>query len=328
MDCVQAMKVFARVVESNSFTRAADTLDLSRASVTLIVQQLEAHLKVRLLQRTTRRLSLTPDGAAYYERSVRILADIDEMEHSFADTHRTPHGKLRVDMPGSIGRLIVMPRLWEFHARYPDIDLMIGFGDRPVDLIQEGVDCVIRAGALKDSTLVARRIGVYRSVTVASPDYLARHGEPTSIEDLRRHHAVNYLWSHAGRLVDLSFVVDDKPVEVRMASRISANDTEAYLASALSGAGLAQLARFVALAHLRNGELVAVLPQWHAPPLAISAVYSHTRHLAAAVRVFVDWIAELFEGSALLASASEAGDSGLRTQHSASASQGRVELLN
>src|ERR1700675_1969814 len=158
MDRLQAMNVFTKVVETSSFSRAAGVFNLPRASVTVIIQQLEAHLKVRLLQRTTRRLNLTPDGAAYYERCVRILADIEETESSFANTGKGPRGKLRIDIPGSIGRMIVIPQLCEFHSRYPDIELMIGFGDKPVDLIQEGGDCVIRVGTLQDSSLVARRI--------------------------------------------------------------------------------------------------------------------------------------------------------------------------
>lgn len=199
MDRLQAMQVFTRVVDTNSFSRAADTLDMPRASVTTIIQNLEAHLNVRLLQRTTRRLNLTPDGAAYYERCVRILADIEETESSFANTGKGPRGKLRIDMPGSIGRMIVMPQLCEFHTRYPEIELMIGFGDKPVDLIQEGVDCVIRVGTLQDSSLVARRIGVFQGVTAASPDYLELHGVPQTIDDLQQHTAVNYFEPHGPR---------------------------------------------------------------------------------------------------------------------------------
>src|SRR5215469_8774589 len=187
MDRLQAMQVFTRVVDTNSFTRAAETLDMPRASVTTIIQNLEAFLGVRLMHRTTRRLSLTPDGAAYYERCVRILADVEETEQTFQDRNRKPHGKLRIDMPGSIGRLIVIPSLCEFHGRYPDIDLQLGLTDRPVDLLQEGVDCVIRVGALQDSSLVARRVGLFEGVSCAAPSYIERAGIPQTIEDLEQH---------------------------------------------------------------------------------------------------------------------------------------------
>jgi LysR family transcriptional regulator for bpeEF and oprC len=308
MDRLQAMKVFTRVVETNSFSRAADTLDLPRASVTVIVQQLEAHLKTRLLQRTTRRLNLTPDGAAYYERCVRILADIEETENAFATGSRGPRGKLRVDMPGAIGKLIVMPQVDAFHARYPDVELMLGFGDRPVDLIQDGVDCVIRVGTLQDSSLVARRIGVFQGVTVATPDYLERHGTPKTIEDLEQHVAVNYFRSSTGRLMDKTFVVDGEPVEVKMRGSIAVNDAEAYVATGLKGVGLIQAPRFMALPYLQSGELVEVLSQWKPLPLPISAVYPHSRHLSPAVRAFVDWVAELFERCPLLSGQQDAED--------------------
>jgi LysR family transcriptional regulator, regulator for bpeEF and oprC len=300
MDRLQAMKVFTRVVETGSFTRAADSLDLPRASVTIVVQQLEAHLKVRLLQRTTRRTSLTPDGAAYYERCLRVLADIEEMENSFEHTGKIPRGKLRVDMPSAVGRMLVMPNIADFHNRYPDIALMMGFGDKPVDLIQEGVDCVIRVGALEDSTLVARRIANYHSVTVASPAYLLDHGTPTSIDDLQRHVAVNYFWAGTGRLMELTFEVDGKPIHVKMRGNISVNDADAYLAGALEGVGIIQAPRFMALSHLQSGRLVEVLSAWKPLPMPISAIYPHSRHLSPTVRVFVDWIAELFGESALL----------------------------
>jgi LysR family transcriptional regulator for bpeEF and oprC len=311
------MQVFTRVVDTNSFSRAADTLNLPRASVTTIIQNLEAHLNVRLLQRTTRRLNLTPDGAAYYERCVRILADIEEAEGSFSNNGKGPHGKLRVDMPGAIGRLIVMPQLCDFHTRYPDIELMMGFGDKPVDLIQEGVDCVIRVGTLQDSSLVARRIGVFQGVTVAAPQYLERNGTPKTIEDLQNHTAVNYFSSRTGRVMDMDFVVDDETIEVKMRGMIAVNDAEAYLSCGLKGVGIIQVPRFMALPYLRAGELVEVLPQWNPLPMPISAVYPHNRHLSPKVRVFVDWAAELFERCPLLQGQKDAEDRCLPTSTAA-----------
>jgi LysR family transcriptional regulator for bpeEF and oprC len=300
MDRLQAMQVFTRVVDTNSFTRAAETLDLPRASVTTIIQNLEAFLGTRLMHRTTRRLSLTPDGAAYYERCVRILADVEETEASFQSGNKKPHGKLRIDMPGSIGRLLVIPSLCEFHTRYPDIDLQLGLTDRPVDLLQEGVDCVVRVGALQDSSLVARRIGLFEGVTCAAPDYIARAGMPASLEDLDNHKAVNYFSSRTGRTLDWAFMLDGKEVEVKMKSIVSVNDADAYVTCGLEGFGLIQPALFMVLPHLRSGQLVEVLPELKPLPMPISAVYPHSRHLSPKVRVFVDWIAELFDRCPLL----------------------------
>jgi LysR family transcriptional regulator for bpeEF and oprC len=300
MDRLQAMQVFTRVVDTNSFTRAAETLDLPRASVTTIIQNLEAFLGTRLMHRTTRRLSLTPDGAAYYERCVRILADVEETEASFQSGNKKPHGKLRIDMPGSIGRLLVIPSLCEFHTRYPDIDLQLGLSDRPVDLLQEGVDCVVRVGALQDSSLVARRIGLFEGVTCASPNYIERAGMPASLEDLDNHKAVNYFSSRTGRTLDWAFLVEGKEVEVKMKSIVSVNDADAYVTCGLEGFGLIQPALFMVLPHLRAGQLVEVLPELKPLPMPISVVYPHSRHLSPKVRVFVDWIAEQFDRCPLL----------------------------
>jgi len=294
MDIVMAMRVFARVVETKSFTRTAETLDLTRGRVTVIVQGLEAHLKTRLLQRTTRSLNLTADGAAYYERCVRVLADIDDLENSFLGKERAPRGKLRVDMPGALGRLIVMPAMGDFQSRYPDIDLMLGLGDKPMDLVQEGIDCVVRIGTLQDSSLVARRVGVYQGVTVASPAYLRESGTPLTLDELANHRTVNYYWGRTGRIMPLTFEVDGRTVDVKMRGALAVNDAEAYLVSALNGLGIVQGARFMAQPYLESGELVEILAQWQPPPLPISAVYPHNRHLSATVRAFVDWIAELF----------------------------------
>jgi LysR family transcriptional regulator for bpeEF and oprC len=300
MDRLQAMQVFTRVVDTNSFTRAAETLDLPRASVTTIIQNLEAFLGTRLMHRTTRRLSLTLDGAAYYERCVRILADVEETEASFQSGNKKPHGKLRIDMPGSIGRLLVIPSLCEFHTRYPDIDLQLGLSDRPVDLLQEGVDCVVRVGALQDSSLVARRIGLFEGVTCAAPDYIERAGMPASLEDLDNHKAVNYFSSRTGRTLDWAFLVDGKEIEVKMKSIVSVNDADAYVTCGLEGFGLIQPALFMVLPHLRSGQLVEVLPELKPLPMPISVVYPHSRHLSPKVRVFVDWIAEQFDRCPLL----------------------------
>ncbi|GGC58160.1 LysR family transcriptional regulator [Undibacterium terreum] len=294
MDRFQAMQVFTRVVDSNSFTRAADSLGLPRTTVTTTIQSLESLLQVRLLNRTTRRLSLTPDGAAYYERCVRILADVDETETSFQNVARGPKGRLRIDVPASIGRLILLPQICEFYERYPDIELVMGMGDRMVDMVQEAVDCVIRVGELQDSSMVARRIGTFQSVTCAAPLYLDQHGEPQTIDDLQDHKVVHYFSSRTGRNLDWDFVVDGKTVEVKVNGKISVNDSEAYINCAVKGFGLIQAPRFMLMPHLQSGALREVLPQWTPAPMPISVVYLANRHLSPKVRAFVDWVAELF----------------------------------
>jgi len=300
MDRFQAMQVFMAVVDANSFTRAADNLSLPRATVTTTVQGLENMLKVRLLNRTTRSVSLTPDGAAYYERCARILMDLEETEAAFRDVAKRPQGRLRIDVPSTIGRLILIPKLCDFHNRYPDIDLVIGLGDRPVNLVQEAVDCVIRAGDLVDSTLVARRIGSFSFMTCAAPAYLERCGEPKTIEDLAQHKAVQYFSSRTGRNIDWEFIVDGVSQEFKMEGSISVNDAEAYMACGLQGFGLVQAARFMALPYLEDGSLVEILKQLKPSPLPISVMYPQNRHLSPKVRAFTDWVAELFGQCPLL----------------------------
>ncbi|MFD1561710.1 LysR family transcriptional regulator [Paraburkholderia silviterrae] len=299
MDRLMAMQVFTKVVEMNGFARAADALGVPPASATTLIQKLEAHLQVRLMQRTTRRISLTPEGAEYYERCVRILEDIDETEDSLTHTAKGPRGKLRVDMPSSLGRVIVMPRIEEFRARYPDVELMLGFGDRPVDLIQEGVDCALRVGQLEDSSLVARRLGALTTMTAASPAYLERYGEPHSLEALEQHIAVQYFSNRTGRIAGLNFMVDGKSTDMKMNGTLAVNDADAYVTCGVNGAGIIQAPWFMLLSHLEAGELKEILTPWKVRPMPLSAVYPHNRHLAAKVRVFVEWIAELCEQTPL-----------------------------
>lgn len=300
MDRFQAMQVFTRVVDANSFTLAADSLGLPRATVTTTIQNLERQLRVRLLNRTTRRLSLTPDGASYYESCVRILADVEDAEASFHDVTRGPRGRLRIDTLPSIGRLILVPALCEFHSRYPDIELAIGMSDRPVDMVQDAVDCVIRVGELHDSTMVAKRIGTYESVTCASPAYLERHGEPATIDDLQQHKAVHYFSGRTGRNFDWSFLVDGQAVDVAVKGAISVNDSEAYVKCGLEGFGLIQPGRYMVESHLKSGALREVLTDWTPPSMPISVIYLHNKHLSPKVRVFVDWISELFQQCSLM----------------------------
>jgi LysR family transcriptional regulator for bpeEF and oprC len=300
MDRFQAMQVFNKVVETNSFSLAADSLGLPRATVTTTIQGLEKHLRVRLLNRTTRKISLTPDGAVYYDRSVRILADVADSESAFHDLQHSPRGRLRIDVPASIGRLILIPRLCEFSCKYPEIELVIGMSDRAVDLVSEAVDCVIRVGALQDSSMIARRIGTFQGVTVGAPSYLEEYGVPMTIDELKGHRAVNYFSSRTGRNMDWDFIVDGKISAFPVDGLVSVNDADAYIDLALQGFGLIQCARYMVMPHLESGALQEVLPQWTPAPMPINAIYLQNRHLSPKVRVFVDWVSELFAACPLL----------------------------
>lgn len=329
MDRFQAMQVFTRVVDANSFTRAADMLGLPRATVTTIIQNLEALLGVRLLNRTTRRISLTPDGAAYYEHCARILGEVEETESSFREVARGPKGRLRIDVPSPIGRLVLIPRLCEFRARYPEVELVIGMGDRMVDLVREAVDCVIRAGDLQDSTLVARRIGAISLVTCATPDYLERHGVPRRVDDLQQHVAVQYFSHRTGRNFDWDFIVDGQSMPLKMRGSVSVNDMDAYIACALQGFGMIQPARFTVLPLLESGALVEVLPEFAPAPMPISVAYMQNRHLSPKVRAFVDWAAELFGACPLLGGVDQGnGECSYQAPVGYNTLRTEVELLN
>ncbi|MGF6723438.1 LysR family transcriptional regulator for bpeEF and oprC [Paraburkholderia sp. GAS41] len=295
MDRLQAMQTFVKIVEMNSFSRAADVLGMPRASATIIIKNLEAHLKVNLMQRTTRKMNLTPEGAQYYERCVRILSDIKENEDALASTGRGPQGPLRVDMPGSIGRLIIAPRIMEFKERYPDINLSMGFLDRPLNGTQSAVDCVICSGYRHDPGFVRRSLGEAAMLTVASPIYLERNGMPKDLDELRSHYAVHYHSNITDRTIAHNFVIDAVPKEVKMKSSLKLGDLEAYVACGLVGAGIIQAPTFLLQDHLADGRLVEILPQWKPLPVPVSVQYASDRHLVGRVRVFVEWTAQVFK---------------------------------
>ncbi|CDY74728.1 Probable transcription regulator protein of MDR efflux pump cluster [Caballeronia glathei] len=297
IDRVHAMRVFTRVVDTNSFSRAAESLGLPRASVSTTIQQLEALVGVQLLARTTRRLNLTVDGAAYYERCARILADIDELESGFHTGEDRLRGRLRVEMPDTVATSVVVPALPDFHARYPHIDLSIGISNRAVDLVGEGVDCSVQLGELPDSGLIARRLGSFEHVTCASPAYLEEHGTPATLDDLAGHVAVNCVSDRTGRPVDFDFEVNGKTVTVKMPGFVQVTNEHAYLACGVQGLGLIQPPRIAALPYLRSGQLREVLPQWKSMPMKVSVAFLKTRQATPRVSVFVDWLADLFERS-------------------------------
>lgn len=296
MDQIQAMRIFVRVVEAGTFTRAADSLNLPKATVTKHVQALEERLRVKLLNRTTRRVTVTPDGAAYYDRTVRLLTDLDDIEASMTNARANPRGRLRIDVGTSVAQLLIIPQLAEFHARYPDIQLDLGVSDRTVDLIGDNVDCVIRGGELSDQSLVARRIGNLEFITVAAPAYLERKGTPTHpLEIEEKHASVIYFSPQSGRHYPLEFRRGDESIDITGPYQLSVNEANAYVTSIVAGLGIGQITSWQAQRHLASGTLVQLLPEWTQPLLPVYVVYPPNRHLSAKVRAFVDWAAELFQ---------------------------------
>jgi DNA-binding transcriptional LysR family regulator len=295
MDRLDTLQLFTRIVETGSFSRAADTLDMPRPTATYAIQQLEARLGVRLLERTTRQVRTTLDGQAFYERCVQILGDLDDAESSLRHVASSPHGMLRVDMASTHAAYIVLPRIDEFHNRYPGIELVISSGDRLVDLMREGVDCVIRAGVPRDSTLVARSLTRMPQIICASPEYLARFGTPQDPGELARHQAVKFFSSSAGIDNTVDLIVDGKVREFGLGGWMSVNDAESYIVCALRGCGMIQVPRFHVENALREGRLVEVLAEWASPAMPLSALYPYRRQLSRRVRVFIDWLCDVYK---------------------------------
>lgn len=291
MDRFNAMLVFTRIVELGGFAKAADSLQMPRASVTVLIKQLESHLGVQLLHRTTRQVSPTLDGAAYYQRCVRLLADLEESEGLFRGSQ--PKGTLRIEMPAAVGRLVVFPALPEFTDRYPQIELEIGLNDRPVDLIREGIDCVIRGGLTLDDSLVARPLVQMEQMTCASPDYLRAHGVPQSLDDLNGHRMIEYFSSASGKRYGLEFQLGDGIRLINLPKQVSVNSAEGYLAACVAGYGLVQTPRYHVAQQVREGSLQEVLSDCLPPRLALTALYPPHRQLSPRVRVFVDWLVDL-----------------------------------
>ncbi|WP_288496932.1 LysR family transcriptional regulator [uncultured Acinetobacter sp.] len=293
LDRIQAMQIFVRVVEAESFIHAAEALSLPASTVTSVVKNLEKYLQVRLLNRTTRRVSLTPEGAEYLIQCKEILDLIEHTESNLTKAIKKPQGRLRVDMPAGIAHSVVMPNLQDFQLRYPDIHLMIGVSDRQVDLIKEGVDCVIRMGNLENSSLVARPLGEFRWVTCASAAYLKENGIPQSLDDLAHHRAIHYFSGNNRKTGEMCFVQNGEKKIVRMNGNIAVNETELYIKMCLEGYGLAQLAERLVTEHLKEKRLLAVLQDWCPSPVTVTLLYPHQRYVSPAVRVFSDWMSEL-----------------------------------
>ncbi|HEY0213803.1 MAG TPA: LysR family transcriptional regulator [Paenirhodobacter sp.] len=295
MDRIDLFRTFVRVVESSSFTRAADTLGLPRSSVSAAIAELEGRVGARLLNRTTRKVAATQDGTAFYDRCLQVIADVEDAENLFHDRQARPSGRLRIDVPGRIGRLIVTPALPRFLDAYPGIDVDLGVSDRAIDLIGDGVDCVLRVGQLSDSGLIARPIGTLPLINVASPAYLARHGVPRGPQDLGKHLAVNYASPSTGRVEAWEWVAAGITHSHSMRGRVTVNNAEGYIACCLAGLGLIQIPAYDVRTQILEGTLVEVMPDHRATPLPMTLLYPHRQHLSRRVQVFADWLEALLK---------------------------------
>ena len=303
MDRFDAMTAFARVVETGSFTQAARTLHMSRTTVTQLVQQLEARLRLKLLNRTTRKVNVTADGAVYYERIVEVLAALEEVETSLPNASALPRGQLRVDVPSPLASMLLVPALPQFHALYPDIVLDMGASDRMVDVIGENVDCVIRGGAIADQSLMARQVGDLQLAVYAAPAYLARAGTPVHPAELEseQHRIVRFRWASSGNGFAHVMQRDGETVRIQGQYVLSIDDGNAYLAAGVAGLGVLWLPDYMAQKHVASGELVPLFEAWAIAPMPLYLAYPPNRHVSKKLRVFIDWVVELMDRHAPLA---------------------------
>ena len=294
MNQLLAIRVFARVVETGSFTKAADSLELPKTTVSKLIRELETHLGVRLLQRTTRRLTVTADGASYYQLTNRLIHQLEDIDQGFSQAQGLPRGKVRVDIGGSVATLLVVPALPDFFARYPDIQLDLGVSDRPVDLISERVDCVIRGGPLTEQSLAVRRLGEVSWSTCASPSYLERYGVPTHPKELDDHLIVPYHSAATGRVLPARFQRNDERYQIEGKAILSVNESNTQLAAGVAGLGIIHTFSYTVKNHVEQGKLVPILRDWRPEAYPFHVLYPPNRHLSNRVRVFIDWLVERF----------------------------------
>lgn len=296
MDRLESLHVFCRVVELNSFSRAADQLQLSNASITNHIAGLESHFGVRLLNRTTRKLSLTDDGRSCYERALRLLGEMNELEDALQGARLKPKGILRVDIPTAIGRIYIAPALPRFAAQYPELSLRVHVTDRDLDIVDERADVVIRMGELKDSNMVARLIYQSRSICCAAPVYLARHGTPATPHELAQHTCLGFIQPNSREIVPWKFARGSETANFAPQARIAINHAESLIHAATTGAGIIQLLSSSLNPPIEIGTLVPILKDWESAGPPVYVVYPQNRHLSPKVRAFVDFVAELFAG--------------------------------
>lgn len=295
MDNLLAMRVFARVVESGSYTRAAESLRMPLATVSKLVQDLEGQLGVKLLQRNMRSLAMTPDGADYYERTGPIIQAVDEVQSHFATGKEVQSGKLRVNSGAAFASYVLIPALASWFDRFPGIEIDLRIDDRPTDMIKEGIDCAIRGGPMHDASVVARNLGGVSWVTCASPEYLKKFGTPKHPDELREHRVIRFISARTGLPVPFTLRNGDHSVEVDPTGPLSVNEGNAQLAAGLAGLGIIHSLSFKLHAHVANGDLVPILPNWQAAPYPYSVVYPFNRHVNERLRLFVAWLGEVFQ---------------------------------
>lgn len=291
---LEAMQIFVRVAELASFTRAAESLSIPKPAASVAVQHLETMLGTRLLHRTTRKVQLTQDGQAFYERCQDLLADMDELQTMFRQSPQALRGRLRVDVPVGVARRIVIPALPSLLEAHPELEIELSSTDRRVDPVREGFDCVLRVGNLTDSSLVARPLGQVSQVNCASPGYIARHGMPKTLEDLDHHRIVHYAQTLGTKSPGWEYVVDGRPAFRAMKGAITVSSAESYDAACRAGLGMIQAPVYAGLSSaIADGTLVEVLPDFRPLPMPVSFVYPNRRNLPVRVQVFMTWMGEL-----------------------------------
>ena len=288
MDKLDTLTLFVRIVERGSFSAAAADLGFSRPVATAAIKALEASLGARLLQRTTRRLYLTPEGEEFYRRSKPLLSQADDLLESFAPD-RPIRGQLRVDMPIAFARLLVIPHLSDFYQAHPEVEIVLSSSDVRRDMLRDGLDCLLRVGDLEDGDYVARSLGEVALTTCASPGYLARYGAPATLEDLQSHLAVNWVNSSSRQIMPWRFQTPEGIRQIAIPGKLVLDNSEVFTAAGLAGLGMLQGMRFFLQPYIDSGQLVEILPDFPAPRRPLSLLYPH-RHLSHKVRVFADWL--------------------------------------
>ena len=293
MNQLEAMQIFVRVAELASYTRAAESLGMPKASISTAVQRLESEFGTQLLHRTTRKVQMTLDGRACYERCKDLLADMDELQTMFQHGPQSLRGRLRVDMPTGIAKTIILPQLPKFLRQHPLLEMELSSTDRKVDVIREGFDCVLRVGSLDDSTLIARPLGTYPLINCASPEYVRTHGLPRNVEDLAHHQLIHYVGTLGGKPYGFEYHDGVTYRTIAMPGAITVNSAEAYQAACLAGLGIIQAPTVGMLPLIQQGLLVEVVPQLRAEPMPVSLLYAQRRNLSRRVQVFMSWVAEV-----------------------------------